>query len=88
MAYNVAVGFEPAVGEATALDYIVTAVKWKIYFDSVVLGGYADNGCIFPVGLQIDIELLCFYERNGLDDTKYLFFSFERWISMEMSLRK
>mgnify|MGYP006316444727 FL=1 len=35
---NVAVGFEPAVGEATAPDYIVTAVKWKIYFDSVVLG--------------------------------------------------
>ena len=31
---NAAVGFEPAVGEATAPDYIVTAVKWKIYFES------------------------------------------------------
>lgn len=29
---NVAVGFEPAVGEATAPDYIVTAVKWKMRF--------------------------------------------------------
>jgi hypothetical protein len=85
---NAAVGFEPAVGEATVPDYIVTADNWKIYFDSVVLGGYADNGCIFPVGLQNDIEQLCFSERNGLNDTKYLFFSFGRWISMEMSLRK